>query len=101
MAELTGFSEVSTDQVLPMLCLDIHRRAVLPQPFLALSVVRHDLVNLVPESFRVIEVVEVAQLVDNDVVDDSRGSHHALPVKRKIALRRNRSPSVADVSNVN
>ena len=49
--------------------LDIHRRPVFPQPFLPCWVVGQDLVHLIPKGLGMVEVVPMAEFVDDDVVD--------------------------------
>ena len=63
----------------------IQPRSILPQPLLPLAVVGHHLVDFVPEGVGVVAVVEVAELVDDDVVDDGERGHHALPVEGEVA----------------
>ena len=59
----------------------VQPRAIFPEPLFPLVEVGHHLVDFVPEGVCVISVMDVAQLVDHDVVDDGLGGHHALPVE--------------------
>ena len=64
-----------------MRILNIKSRPLLSQPLFAFSIGGHDLVDFVPESVGVIALVHVTQLVDDDVVDNGLGCHHALPME--------------------
>ncbi|MEX2264349.1 MAG: hypothetical protein WD696_20510, partial [Bryobacteraceae bacterium] len=50
--------------------LYIHRGPVLPKPLSSFEVVWDYLVHFIPEGIRVVEVVEMAKLMNHDVVDD-------------------------------
>src|SRR5688572_24695040 len=67
-----------------------------PEPFLALGVVRENLVDLIPERAGVVAVMEMTQLVDDDVIDDGWRRHHALPMEAKPSRGRARSPSMPE-----
>src|SRR3546814_1292719 len=62
--------------------LKIQAGTVDPQPFLALPVFRQHLVHFIPEGVGMVLAMEVAQLVDHDVVDDRQRRHQAFPVER-------------------
>jgi hypothetical protein len=51
------------------------------KPFFAFSVVWEYFIYFVPEGVAVVGVVEVAEFMDDDVVDDFSWCHHAFPVK--------------------
>ena len=55
------------------------------QPIPSLAEIWHHLVNLVPKGISMIPMVKVAELVDDDVVDDRLRRHHAFPVEREIS----------------
>ena len=78
---------------------NVQPRTVRSQPLSTLTVYRHDLVDLIPEGVRVIEVVKVTQLMHDDVVDDRLRRHHTLPVKSEVALGRARCPLEAEFSH--
>src|SRR3546814_1845299 len=61
--------------------LKIQAGPVDPQPFLALPVFRQHLVHFIPEGVGMVLAMEVAQLVDHDVVDDRQRRHQAFPVE--------------------
>jgi len=63
----------------------VQPRPMLAQPFFPLAVVRHHLVDLVPERVGVVAVTEVAEFVGDDVVDDGLRSQHALPMEGDVA----------------
>ena len=63
---------------------NIKPRSILAQPLLPLAEIGHHRVDLVPKGVRVVSVVEVTELMDDDVVDDGLRGHHALPVKREL-----------------
>lgn len=50
-------------------------------------VVWQDLVDFVPEGVRVVAVREVAEFVDDDVIDHGERRHHAFPVEGEFAGR--------------
>jgi hypothetical protein len=53
----------------------IQLRTPNPQPVLAIAVVRQHLVHLVPERIGVIAMMQMAQFMDHDVVDDGQRRH--------------------------
>lgn len=71
----------------PSNVLHIQPRPVHPQPLLALRILRDDFIDLVPECIGVVEMMKMAEFVDNDVVDDCLWGHHALPVEGEVAAR--------------
>lgn len=57
------------------------RHAAIVQPIFAFLVVRQHAENGIPELAGVLRIFQVGELVDNQVVDDLRRSHDALPVE--------------------
>jgi len=47
-----------------------------------------------------VRLVHMAQLMDNDVVDDGLRSHHALPMEGEIALWRTRGPAMTEIADI-
>ena len=64
-----------------LLISNIQSGPIFPQPFLPLAKVRQYLVDFVPEGVGVVGLVEMAEFVNHDVIDDRRRGHDALPVK--------------------
>lgn len=71
------------------------RSPVHPKPIFPLAVSRQHLVDLVPESVRVIAVSQVAEFVYYNVVNDSLRSHQRLPMEVQCAAHTARCPMVA------
>jgi hypothetical protein len=69
------------------------------KPFFPLSVVRHDLIDLIPKGIIMVAAVEVAEFMNNDEVGNARWSHHTLPVEvQRIAFTK-ACPTVTHVFN--
>src|SRR5918994_1874659 len=73
--------------------------AVVAEPVALLSVVRSRSLDERPEAPRVVEVDEVAQLVDDDVVEDPARRERQAPRERERALRRARAEARARVAD--
>ena len=76
-------------------CLQPQRVPVPPQPALVLAPVRHPLREQDPEALRVVEHVEVHDLVLDDVVEHRRGRQQQPPVEAHRPGRRARRPARA------
>ncbi|WP_245654628.1 hypothetical protein [Nitrosomonas mobilis] len=63
--------------------------------FLSFAPIRQHLVDFIPERITVVAVMEMAEFVHHDVVDDAWRSHHALPVKIEHAALAATNPAAA------
>ncbi len=73
----------------------IHRCAIILQPFFPFSVNREYFIYLTPKLPGVVHVVDMTEFVYDDVVDERGWSHHTFSMEREVTLERTRSPAVA------
>ena len=78
------------------LLLNVQPGPIHAQPFFSLGVIRHHFIHFVPERVRVVEVVHVAKLMHDDVINDGLWGHHALPVEGNLAGCRTAGPTVSE-----
>lgn len=75
-----------SQQSMPLL-LHIQPSPIHPQPFLSFAIIGNNLIHLIPKSIGMVQVMEMAELVHHNVVDDCLRCHHALPMEGKVAVR--------------
>ena len=60
---------------------NVHRRPVFFQPLLPFSIGGHELIDLVPEGLRVVELVEMAKFVDDEIIQKRFGQINQAEIK--------------------